>query len=679
VGNERRQGEMGNGWSTGRAVAYVLAAVVAGGGATVAAAASGGALRISRASSYALANGCWIMQSRAGGRYVSLRSRSYAATAARRRGAVPLYLKPTALGRFMLYDRDGGLLTESHDAITRGNTPGPPAQWRIAAASGRSFAVSSTADGRALEVGRAGALILVRPASGGPAGHFAFGRGTGCRTFPEAQVGASGQGRPSVNANGTVFGWADLEFHLTASFRVGGDVIAGEDFDPFGITVALSAARDEQEHGPDGTLDTTGNILRFGSPVGRTNIHGWPTFAGWPTYDTLTNQQAYWVWVERAWRSGLRLLLANTSEDMELCTLEPKRSHSCNEETSIELQVHNLRRLQAYIDAQAGGPGRGFFRLVYSPEQARRVIEQGKLAVVIGVESSNPFGCTEHDGRPQCGRTQIDHGLTRWWRLGIRGFFPVHWIDNAFGGAALEGGGTGTFLNLLNIHQTGRPFRVGRCPLHGEGVQMQFPGGSRKVCNVKGLTNLGAYLIRQMMARHFLILVDHMSEWAREKVLDMAARAHYPVLSPHTDIGGTWVPQDLRRLYAGGGLATTTLDVAAKDVRRIRQLAGYRSRRYLLGVGFGTDTGGFATLPAPDAAERPLSYPFTGYNGVRFVRERTGRKVWDLNRDGVAQYGLMADLIAEMGQQRGGSQALRLLYRSAEAYLESWERAWVRR
>jgi microsomal dipeptidase-like Zn-dependent dipeptidase len=625
---------------------------------------------------YSLANRCFALRSQDSGRYVTLtRSQHYATS---RTTAVPLYLKPTGLGAYMLYDPRRGLMGESGDALTRTTKPGPPARWRITAAPGRAFTIISTADSRELESNRSGGLTLGPAHTAGRRGRFTFPARRGCRPFPEARVGASGSARPSSNRNGTVFGWADLEFHLTASYRAGGEVIAGQDFNPFGITVALSAARDRQEHGPDGTQDVTGNLLRFGTPTGRTNIHGWPTFVGWPTYDTLTNQQAYWVWLERAWRSGLRLVLANASEDEPLCTLEPKRSHSCSEEQSIDLQIQNLKALQSYVDAQSGGPGRGFFRIVYSPSQARRVMDHGKLAVVIGVESSNALGCSESEGQPQCDRAQIVHGLTRWWKLGVRGFFPIHWVDNAFGGAALEGGSTGTFLNLLNVRQTGQPFQTGRCPEPGQGVESSSPGSqSRKVCNTKGLTSLGAYLIRQMMARHFLILVDHMSEWAREKVLAMAARAHYPLLSPHTDIGGTWVPQDLRRLYAGGGLATTTLDQAARVIRRIRQLGRYGSHRYYLGVGFGTDTGGFATLPPPNGAEKRLRYPFTEYNGVRFIRERTGRKTFDLNKDGVAQYGLMADLIAEMRQLRGGPAALALLYRSAESYLELWQRAWA--
>jgi hypothetical protein len=287
-------------------------------------------------SPFALANRCFALRSTSTGRYVSL-SKSGAYTTSRNAG-VPLYVKPTGLGTYMLYDRGRGLMAQSGNALSRTTMPGPPARWRIRAAPQGAFTITSTADGRELEVTRSRSLSLAPARKAGRRGQFTLPSHRGCRHFPEAQVGASGAGKPSVNHDGTVFGWADLEFHLTASFRAGGEVISGEDFSPFGITVALSAARDKQEHGPDGTLDTTGNLLRFGTPTGRTNIHGWPTFAGWPTYDTLTNQQSYWVWLERAWRSGLRLVFANASEDAPLCTLEPKRSHSCNEEQSIELQ-----------------------------------------------------------------------------------------------------------------------------------------------------------------------------------------------------------------------------------------------------------------------------------------------------------------------------------------------------
>jgi hypothetical protein len=60
---------------------------------------------------------------------------------------------------------------------------------------------------------------------------------------------------------------------------------------------------------------------------------------------------------------------------------------------------------------------------------------------------------------------------------------------------------------------------------------------------------------------------------------------------------------------------------------------------------------------------------------VTFRRQRTGTRTFDLNKDGVAHYGLFADLLADMGRQPNGGRALAIMFRSAEAYLEMWRRA----
>ncbi len=56
-------------------------------------------------------------------------------------------------------------------------------------------------------------------------------------------------------------------------------------------------------------------------------------------------------------------------------------------------QIQDFHDLQDYIDAQFGGPGKGFFRIVTDPFQARRVMNDGKLAVFLGMELSRPLGC----------------------------------------------------------------------------------------------------------------------------------------------------------------------------------------------------------------------------------------------------------------------------------------------
>jgi hypothetical protein len=182
------------------------------------------------------------------------------------------------------------------------------------------------------------------------------------------------------------------------------------------------------------------------------------------------------------------------------------------------------------------------------------------------------------------------------------------------------------------------------------------------------------------MANHMLIEVDHMSEWARESVLRIARRHRYPLVSSHTGTGGEWTPAQLRELYALGGLASATPDTAPRLAAKIEAFKPDRSKRRYFAVALGTDTGGFSSLPGPrdDAAQSPLAYPFRSYLGkVRFQRQQTGTRGFDLNVDGVAHYGLIADLIADM-QQHGDAAALRTLFRSAEAYLRTWQLAYAR-
>jgi hypothetical protein len=155
-------------------------------------------------------------------------------------------------------------------------------------------------------------------------------------------------------------------------------------------------------------------------------------------------------------------------------------------------------------------------------------------------------------------------------------------------------------------------------------------------------------------------------------VFDLAAARHYPLLSSHNNTGGFWTADDLRRLHALGGYVSATPDEPARLAAKIDDL-----RRYgFAGVGLGTDTGGFASLPAPDPSAAPLRYPFRSYEGdVRFGRQRTGTRVFDINTDGVAHYGLMPDLLAEVRRSGGGAAAMRTLFSSAKAYLRTWARA----
>jgi microsomal dipeptidase-like Zn-dependent dipeptidase len=571
------------------------------------------------------------------------------------------FLKATGLATYMLQDRGHGLLAVDGPSVSRTKTPGPQAEWALRRLPGGDYLLASTAAHRLLAV-KGGPAYLVDHETA--RSRFRLPGAHRCARFPEAHVGARGNPFRGTLPDGTVAGYADLHLHITANMRAGGRVIHGESFDRFGISEALG--HDADDHGPDGSLDVTGNLLRTGEATGTHDVHGWPTFAGWPVHDTITHQQTYYVWLQRAWMAGLRLVVAQTVEDQPICDIEPVKSHSCDETQTIRLEIAELKALQRYVDAQSGGRGRGWFRIVTDPRQARRVIERGKLAVVIGVESSDPLGCSERLGMAQCTREQIDRNLDDLYRRGVRSLFIAHWVDNALAGPAFEGGDKGQFISLLQLTQTGQPFATEPCGAADE---------DNGQCNARGLTNLGAHLVRRMMAKHMLIEVDHLSQKAREAVMEIAEARHYPLVSSHTGTGGEWIPSQLRRLYALGGIASATPDTSPGLARRILSLhedSGVKAGT----VALGTDTGGFSSLPGPrsDAGAHPLRYPFR-MGGVRFTRQRTGSRVYDLNRDGVAHYGLFPDLLADMRAQAGGRAATRVLFRSAEGYLRMWARA----
>jgi microsomal dipeptidase-like Zn-dependent dipeptidase len=283
--------------------------------------------------------------------------------------------------------------------------------------------------------------------------------------------------------------------------------------------------------------------------------------------------------------------------------------------------------------------------------------------MVIGVEASSPFGCTVKAGQPQCDEAQIDEGIRLYHRLGVRAMFIAHWIDNAFGGAALEGGDKGTFINAFQVSSTGNPFMTGACPEEGEGEDGQ--------CNTRPLTELGAYLVGKLIDAHIMIEGDHLAEQTRRDVLDRAEARKYPLLSSHNGTGGPWVPSQLARLQRDGGYVGATLDSAAKFATKVNAYG----RAGFTGVGIGSDTGGFNELPAPDK-DAKLAYPFKSFDGrVTFTQQKTGTRAFDLNADGMAHYGLLPDFLANVQRRPGGKAALRRLFRSAEAYLRTWERA----
>ncbi len=137
------------------------------------------------------------------------------------------------------------------------------------------------------------------------------------------------------------------------------------------------------------------DFIDWGGQPRPSDMHGWPSFVEWPSPTALAEEGDYYTGIERAWRAGLRLMVTNLVDNEALCSIMTTRHNPCNDMAAVHIQSRDLYALQGYIDAQSGGPGKGWFRIVTNPFQARRVINQGKLAVIEGVEVSRLFGCGE--------------------------------------------------------------------------------------------------------------------------------------------------------------------------------------------------------------------------------------------------------------------------------------------
>src|SRR5688572_15550520 len=130
--------------------------------------------------------------------------------------------------------------------------------------------------------------------------------------------------------------------------------------------------------------------------------------------------------MERAWKGGLRLFVNLLVENNKLCQLYPgkgpryEENPTCDDMKSVRMQARYMRDFERYIDAQSGGPGKGWYRIVKNPFQARKVINQGKLAVVMGIETSIPFQCSMKVDVPECSKKSIDDGLAEVWKMGVR-------------------------------------------------------------------------------------------------------------------------------------------------------------------------------------------------------------------------------------------------------------------
>jgi microsomal dipeptidase-like Zn-dependent dipeptidase len=418
-----------------------------------------------------------------------------------------------------------------------------------------------------------------------------------------------------------LWGCADLHAHLMAHLAFGGRAFWGQPYDPEhpgpdGMQYALSSC--EPIHG--GLVNVN---VEFGHPPGG----GWPEFVVWPRFTTMVHQQAYIDWLYRAYQGGLRLVSC-LAVNNELLATKSSQGRLHDDRSAVQTQITGMKKMAAFIDEQAGGRGRGWLQIVYSPDEARRVIGEGKLAVVLGIEVDSlgnwrrPQDLDElSNGDMNEARRLIALELDWLYGLGIRQITPIHMTNNAFGGTAIYM----RFLETVNLFLTGEgwsvedAFQTGvRYRMDRDGVDVvdnvertvaisgrrrtgarrtivdhlpgidtlldavETPDVSGGHANALGLNAYGVILLEEMMARGLVLDLDHMSEKSTDLALSMAEARGYPVILSHCwfrDLlfsAGTEFDESHGESYGTGDVHKVAHEAAKRceQVERIARLGG---------------------------------------------------------------------------------------------------------
>lgn len=670
--------------------------------------------------------------------------------------ATAFFLKPSGLDTYLLQDSAGQFpaTSETSRDVQRITELSMDAEWRLHGDQAQGYRLQSTQTGHWL----AGGVDDVAALSDveGAAAAIDFVPASNCRPFTETTTNSQGTPVQGEFDDGSVWGIADVHIHLFSGHAFGGNVVAGDVFHPLGISHALADC--DHAHGKGGRVDVTGYVtssekgygdeanrlaqlslkLLLGMPLHDTT--GYPYFNEWPNSSNTTHQMAYYKWLERAYLGGLRLMVNMLVESGPLCKVgrELSRQYApydlnyaydddvvCNGTATSERQLQATYDLVDYIDAQHGGPGKGWLRIVTTPEQARAVIRDKKLAMIIGSETPDLFNCIDgvEGGRATCTPEYVDQKLDEYIAKGIRTLFPVHHYDNDFGGALVFN----PVIEAAKVVQDGALFQYEACdtgdyqPLLAiklpDLVYAQFPDflknlpffpfvpEAEQYCNRKGITPLGEHLIHAMMKRGMLIETAHMSPRMREAVIAMAEQQDYPLIDSHmakafeqpeVDEESRYLALDSIRapllnrridIDAYAGVRNSCSSHTSQDLA-IQLMAFHDTRKALgvhPGVVFGTDMHGMVQYSKPRFGDRALcdepqtgavTYPFTSFDGaVNFDRQVTGQRVFDFNTDGFAHIGMLPDLVQDMRNQGMNDQYMKAFYQGAEAYLQTWEKA----
>lgn len=413
-------------------------------------------------------------------------------------------------------------------------------------------------------VALAGVLMLKPARIALPA--FAQGTVTVPRQLPGqvtniGQPFSTGPGVHVIPAQTPLRGWVDLHAHPLSNLGFGGKLVyGGPDVgsllpaDPGcnhnvqAASEAQALGHDNSTHGGWGIDNGCGDYIRSGVIHGLQqglgasdppdDSSGYPAFPNWPAWNDLTHQRMWVDWIRRAYQGGQRVMVALAVNNKTLgdMTAGPG-DYPTDDKSSADFQIAAIK---AFVARHSD-----FMAVAESSNDVYQIVSANKMAVVIGTEIDHigNLQSTENPVVPTAPAVVAE--IDRLYNEGVRYIFPIHLLDNAFGGTAAYV----NLFNVSNVRESGHPYEltcaapsehisyiynnndlgfqtiVAQMLKKGWGVtSINYPGcpsgyGQK---NSLGLTANGIVAMKEMMRLGMLIDIDHMSEASADQALQIA-------------------------------------------------------------------------------------------------------------------------------------------------------------
>jgi len=412
-----------------------------------------------------------------------------------------------------------------------------------------------------------------------------------------------------------------------------------------------------------------------------------PHFEHWPMWNAIAHQQMWQGWLQQAHQGGLRVMVVSLAESNFLCnnTAFVTRRYGCDEMESIQRQASFAQGFASRNGSWVG--------IATSPAEARALIAQGKLALVLSVEVTKLFPSGDYI-------SQLDQLRAQ----GVRSVQVVHHANNRFGGAApipkLMSAADMTeilWMALLGVGGLAMDTDINEIVCRdGNGSSGKCNGDTR--LNERGLTVDGEALVRAMMDRGMLVDVAHLSRKAFADTYNIAQQhGGYPLLYSHAHMWDTIDSSEERHekyirdseismiTSTGGmvGLRTGPESTVAYPGSPVANRCQGSARSFAqsliyavdrgLNVGFGADLNGFTEQLKPRYS--PLSCIFTTSCTPDCFEISSAGGPTELQKKGLAHVGLLPALMTDLQRVGVPAHYLDNLNESAENFLVMWERS----